>query len=115
MGIHRILARLRHPQANGKLERFHGGLQCKLNLLGERSVDGTTRSGRSGDTRVGGPLSTEPKKDPVTRFVEWYNYGRPHMSLDLDNLKTPARVLVRKMPPPGQVVIGEQAGEEYGV
>ena len=115
MGIHRILARLRHPQTNGKLERFHGGLQRKLHLSGEESVDGTTRSGRSDDTRVGGPLSTEPKKDPVMRFVEWYNYGRPHMSLDLDNLKTPARVLVRRMPPPGQVVIGEQAGEEYGV
>ena len=89
MGIHRILARVRHPQANGKLERFHCELQRKLHLFEEKSVDRTTRSGRSGNAHVGGPLSTEPKKDPVTRFVEWYNYDRPHLSLDLGNLETP--------------------------
>ena len=47
--------------------------------------------------------------------MEWYNYDRPHMSLDLDNLETPARAFVRKMPPPGQVVIDKQTGEEYDV
>ena len=44
-----------------------------------------------------------------------FNYDRPHMSLDLDNLETPARAFVRKMPPPGQVVIDKQTGEEYDV
>ena len=115
MGIHHILARVRHPQTNGKLERFHGELQRKLHLFEEESVGRTTRSGRSGNAHVDGPLNTEPKKDPVTRFVEWYNYDRPHMSLDLDNLETPARAFVRKMPPPGQVVIDKQTGEEYDV
>ena len=37
------------------------------------------------------------------------------MSLDLGNLGTPARTFVRKMPPAGQVVIDEQAREEYDV
>ena len=44
-----------------------------------------------------------------------FNYDRPHMSLGLDNLETSARAFVRKMPPPGQVVIDEQTGEEYDV
>ena len=69
MGIHHILARVRRPQTNGKLERFHGELQRKLHLFEEESVDRTTRSGRSGNAHVDGPLSTKPKKDPVTRFV----------------------------------------------
>ena len=30
MGIRQILARINHPQTNGKLERFHGELQRKL-------------------------------------------------------------------------------------
>ena len=67
MGIHHILARVRHPQTNGKIERFHGELQRKLHLVEEESVDRTTRSGNA---HVGGPFNTEPKKDPVTRFVE---------------------------------------------
>ena len=105
MNIHHIPARVRHPQTNGKLERFHGELQRKLHLFEEESIDRTTRSNRSDDAHVGRPFSTEPKKDPVTRLVEWYSYDRPHMSLDLDSLETPARAFVREMPPPGQVVI----------
>ena len=70
MGIHHILARARHPQTNGKIERFHGELQRKLHLFEEESADRTTRSGRSGNAHVGGPFNTEPKRDPVTRFVE---------------------------------------------
>ena len=53
MGIHHILARVRHPQTNGKIERFHGGLQRKLHPFEEESVDRTTRSGRSEDSRKG--------------------------------------------------------------
>ena len=35
------------------------------------------------------------------------------MSPDLDNLETPAKAFIRKMPPPGQVVIDKQTREEY--
>ena len=64
---------------------------------------------------MGGPFNTKPKTDPVERFVEWFNHDRPHMSLDLDNLETPAQAFTRKMPSPGQTVIDEQTGEEYDV
>jgi hypothetical protein len=35
------------------------------------------------------------------------------MSLDWDNLETPAKAFVRKMPEPGTKVIDEQSGEVY--
>lgn len=112
LGIRHILARVGHPQTNGKLERFHGDLQRKLHLF-EESSDRTVRRTGSDTGHIGGPLSTSPKKDAITRFVEWYNYTRPHIYLDLDNLGTPAQAFARKMPPPGQTVIDRQTGEEY--
>ena len=113
LGIKHILARVRHPQTNGKIERFHGELQRKLHLFEEESVDKTRRGTPSDDDHVGGPLNTEPKKDAITRFMDWYNNDRPHMSLDFDNLETPAKAFVRKMPPPGKIVVDQQTGEEY--
>ena len=45
----------------------------------------------------------------------WYNYTKPHMSLDWDNLETPSKAFVRKMPQKGSTVIDEQTGEKYHV
>ena len=89
LDIRQILARVRHPQTNGKLERLHGELQRKLHHFENASASKTTR-GRTENTHVGGPFHAEPERDPVERFMEWYNYRRPHMSLDWDNLETSA-------------------------
>ena len=115
LAIKHILARVGRPQTNGKLERFHGELRRKLHLFKEESSDRTVRRTGSDTGHIGAPLNTSPKKDAITRFIEWYNYTRPHMSLDLDNLETPAQAFARKMPPPGQTVIDRQTGEEYDV
>ncbi len=40
---------------------------------------------------------------------------KPYMSLDWDNLETPAKAYARKMPEKGTRVIDEQTGEEYDV
>ena len=45
--------------------------------------------------------------------MEWYNHDRPHMSLDWDNLETPAQAFKRKMPPAGETVVDGQTGQEY--
>ena len=37
------------------------------------------------------------------------------MSLDWDNLETPAKAFVRKIPKKGSTVIDEQTGEKYHV
>ena len=37
------------------------------------------------------------------------------MSLDWDNLETPAQAFYRKIPPKGQVVVDKQTREEYRV
>ncbi len=94
LGIKQILAGVRHPQTNGKLERLHGEIQRKLPEFEAIMMR---------------------KSDPVDLFMQWYNYDRPHMSLGLDGEETPAQAFVRKMPPKGEIVIDEQTGEEYHV
>ncbi len=84
--IKHIMARVNHPQTNGKLERFHGEIQRKQKWFGT-----------------------------INELVHWYNYIKPHMSLDWDNLETPAKAYARKMPEKGTRVIDEQTGEEYDV
>ena len=64
-----ILARVNHPQTCGKIERFFGGLKAKWEHFD--SVDG---------------------------FVDWYNNRRPHMSLNWEELETPAQAFLRKQP-----------------
>ena len=86
LGIRHILARVRHPQTNGKLERFHGVIQQRLHEFGD-----------------------------IRDLVRWYNHVRPHKSLDWDSLETPARAFVRKMPKEGTTVVDEQSGEAYDV
>jgi putative transposase len=69
-GIRHIVARVNHPQTNGKIERFYGTLKEK---------------GRYFET--------------LDEFIEWYNCKRPHMSLNLDELETPYQAFLRKLPP----------------
>lgn len=88
LGIKHILARIRHPQTNGKIERMHGELQRKLPRF--RSVTEPTGAGCPVNGR-------EIETDPVARFVRWYNHDRPHESLNWDVLETPAQAFVRKM------------------
>ena len=110
--IRHILARVRHPQTNGKLERFHGELQRHLKSFEEESSEKTTRTmGRP--SSVGGPFYTAEKQDSVTRLVIWYNEERAHMSLNKN--ETPLQAFKRKMPPAGAKVIDDQTGEEYHV
>ncbi len=84
-GIRHILARVSHPQTNGKLERFYGEVERKFHLF--RDID---------------------------ELIDWYNNIRPHMSLNLDVLETPSKAYARKMPKEG-MVIDEQSGEIYHV
>ncbi len=67
--VKHILARVSHPQTNGKLERFYGEVERKSHLF----------------------------KD-IHELIDWYNNIRPHMSLNLDVLETPSQAYVRKMP-----------------
>ena len=94
LDIRQILARVRHPQTNGKLERLHGEIQRKLPEF-EAIMMRTS--------------------DPIDLFMKWYNYERPHMSLDYKNLETPWKAFQRKMPHADTIVVDEQTKEEYAV
>jgi putative transposase len=64
-----ILARVKHPQTNGKLERFFG--EYKRHRSAFFSFEG---------------------------FINWYNYNdRPHGSLNFQSLETPKKAFRRKM------------------
>ncbi|HDY74844.1 MAG TPA: IS481 family transposase, partial [Euryarchaeota archaeon] len=69
-GIRHILARVKHPQTNGKIERFFGTLEQKHGFF-----------------------------DSLNEFVMWYNQIKPHMSLDFEAAETPAEAFNRKLPP----------------
>ena len=84
LDIRHILARVNHPQTNGKLERFHGEIERKQKWF----------------------------KD-IHELMHWWNNIRPHMSLNMDTLETPARAFLRKMPEKGAVVTDKQSGETY--
>ena len=89
-GIRHILARVAHLQTNGKMERIHGELQRKMCLFEDVA-------GPSGSACLINPPRIE--KDPIARFMKWYNYNRPHMSLYATIEETPAMSFKRKMPP----------------
>ena len=104
LDIRHILARVKHPQTNGKLERLHGEIQRKLDVFGDVA----------GPPGTAAPFGSGPiEPDPVARFMKHYNYERPHMSLDWDNLETPYQAFQRKMPPPDVAIEGGQAGEPH--
>ena len=89
-----MLAGVHRPQTNGKLERLHGEIQRKLHEFKEIMMR---------------------KSDPIDLFMRRYNHDRQHMSLDWENLKTPAQAFERKMGEKGQTVVGGQTREEYYV
>ena len=96
LGIKHVMARIRHPQTNGKLERFHLEIERHLKSFEDESASNTVRNVRPGD-RVGGPFHAAGMADPVARLVDWYN-NLPHMSL-MDGKETPAEAYVRKQAP----------------
>ena len=66
--IKQILCRVKHPQSNGKVERWFGAY--------ERHRD-----------------AFQTKEE----FLHWYNEIRPHRSLKFEVLETPAQAFIRKM------------------
>jgi putative transposase len=77
-GIKPILARVKHPQTNGKLERF----------LGEY-------------------VKHRPDFHSFDEFITWYN-DRPPGSLNFQSLETPERAFRRKMPLEAYFAIGHR-------
>lgn len=70
-GIKHILARVNHPQTNGKLERFYGVPEDKW---------------RRGQLRT------------IPEYIHWHNEIKPHMSLNYENLEKPIQAFQRKLP-----------------
>gem|GEM_PF-3345870 len=68
--VKHIVARVNHPQTNGKIERFYGTLEDKARYF-----------------------------ETLDEFVYLYNHKRPHMSLNLDELETPYQAFLRKLSP----------------
>ena len=68
MGIKQILCRIKHPQSNGKVEKFFGLYKTKRH-----------------------EFSTKEE------FVLWYNEVRPHKSLNFEVLETPEQAFMRKI------------------
>ena len=96
LGIRQIMARIRHPQTNGKLERFHSEIEQHLGSFGEESASNAVRDFKP-DGHVGSPFHTAAAKDPISRLVDWYN-NLPHTSLK-DGIETPAGAYARKQAP----------------
>ena len=67
-GIKQILCRVKHPQSNGKVERFFGLYKAKRHKFSSKD-----------------------------EFIHWYNFVRPHLSLNFEELETPAQAFIRKM------------------
>lgn len=66
-GIKQILCKIKHPQSNGKVEKW-------FDLYENRRFDFNTKK----------------------EFVQWYNELRPHRSLRFDELETPELAFIRK-------------------
>jgi len=67
-GIQQILCKIKHPQSNGKVEKFFSLYKAKRNHF-------------------------QTKEE----FVVWYNELRPHKSLNFEVLETPEQAFVRKL------------------
>lgn len=65
--IKQIFGRINHPQTNGKIERWYGLYRQKRHLF-----------------------------DSLKEFVYWYNNVKPHLSLNFEELETPAQAFRRK-------------------
>lgn len=66
--IQQILCRIKHPQSNGKVEKFFDLYQNKRSLFKTKE-----------------------------EFIVWYNEIRPHRSLNFEVLETPQQAFIRKM------------------
>jgi putative transposase len=66
--IQQILCRIKHPQSNGKVEKFFDLYQNKRSLFKSKE-----------------------------EFIVWYNEIRPHSSLNFELLETPSQAFIRKM------------------
>ena len=67
-GIEHRFARVKHPQTNGKMERWFATYKQHRDRF--ENVDG---------------------------FVDWYNDMKPHMSLNFNKAETPSEAFIRKM------------------
>ena len=67
-GIQQILCRIKHPQSNGKVEKFFDLYQNKRSLFKTKE-----------------------------EIIVWYNEVRPHSSLNFEVLETPQQAFIRKM------------------
>ena len=77
-GIKPILIGIKHPQTNGKLERFFGEYKRHRHAFSS-----------------------------FEEFIEWYN-NRPHGSLDFERFETPEKAFRRKMPQEAYYRIGRK-------
>jgi len=66
--VRHIVGRVNHPQTNGKIERFFRLMEQKLRLF-----------------------------DSIDELVSRYNYVKPHMTLNFDELETPYQAFLRKL------------------
>ena len=67
-GIHPILARVKHPQTNGKIEKWFDSYE-----------------------------RFRYEYSSLDEFIVWYN-NRPHGSLDFENLESPELAFWRRLP-----------------
>jgi len=67
-GIEHIFARVKHPQTNGKMERWFV----------------TYKQHRD-------------RFDKLEKFVAWYNNEKPHISLNFNKAETPSEAFIRKV------------------
>ena len=67
-GIKQILCRIKHPQSNGKIEKFFSLYKAKRQLFSTKE-----------------------------EFMTWYNEVRPHRSLQFEQLETPQEAFLRKL------------------
>lgn len=67
-GIQQILCRVKHPQSNGKVEKWFDLYERNRNYF-----------------------------NSIEEFLHWYNEVRPHRSLNWDDLETPNQAFQRKM------------------
>ena len=65
--IKQIFGRVNHPQTNGKIERWFGLYRQKRHMFSS-----------------------------LNEFVYWYNHVKPHLSLNFEELETPAQAFRRK-------------------
>ena len=66
--IKQILCRIKHPQSNGKIEKWFGCYDRHREAF-----------------------------NSIEEFLHWYNDVKPHRSLNFDVLETPSQAFIRKL------------------